>query len=233
MSGLTRDAPSGCGPCPHRVRERCPYTAIRACIGQAEALLLTAAALRKLSDSYRALFLSGYGGNAFLMTVSCREESAEVHSGRRRHDRGGTCRRGRSCPLRQKRVLYEKPENGAGKSLSDQTVQEKSQEASIPSESRRKRTLRITRHDRKDGVREKERTNKGREQGRVRRKRCRLDLEKTDDASRQDSHGVSFPFSSKWSSAWYPAVRELTSFWLHPSPSARPGHPPFFSDSWD
>lgn len=43
-----------------------------------EALLLTAAALRKLSDSYRALFLSGYGGNAFLMTVSCREESAEV-----------------------------------------------------------------------------------------------------------------------------------------------------------
>ena len=43
-----------------------------------EALLLTAAALRKLSDSYRALFLSGCGGNAFLMTVSCREESAEV-----------------------------------------------------------------------------------------------------------------------------------------------------------
>lgn len=176
---------------------------------------------------------SGKGSCCLRPPVPGYREHRLRDSGRRRHDRGGTCRRGRSCPLRQKRVLYEKPENGAGKSLSDQTVQEKSQEASIPSESRRKRTLRITRHDRKDGVREKERTNKGREQGRVRRKRCRLDLEKTDDASRQDSHGVSFPFSSKWSSAWYPAVRELTSFWLHPSPSARPGHPPFFSDSWD
>lgn len=43
-----------------------------------EALILTAAALRKLSDSYRTLFLSRYGGDEFLMTLSCREESPEI-----------------------------------------------------------------------------------------------------------------------------------------------------------
>ena len=181
------DAPSGCGPCPHRVRERCPYTAIRACIGQAEALLLTAAALRKLSDSYRALFLSGYGGNAFLMTASCREESAEVlvqrftdllerdpavsglpfrftgnigyaiaaEGGMTVEELAGEAGHAlcgkRGCCMKSRRMARERA------SLI-RRCRRKPQEASIPSESRRKRTLRITRHDRRDGVREKERT---------------------------------------------------------------------------
>ncbi len=144
-------------------------------------------ALRKLSDSYRALFLSGYGGNAFLMTVSCREESAEVlvqrftdllerdpavsglpfrvtvnigcaiaaEGGMTVEELAGEAGHAlcgkRGCCMKSWRMARERA------SLI-RRCRRKPQEASIPSESRRKRTLRITRHDRKDGVREKERT---------------------------------------------------------------------------
>ena len=219
-------------------------------------------ALRKLSDSYRALFLSGYGGNAFLMTVSCREESAEVPVQRftdlleRDPAVSGLPFRftvNIGCAIAAEGgMTVEELAGEAGHALCGKrgccmkSWRMARERASLIRRCRRNRR-RPPSHPKAD---EKERCgshgmtekmvsekksapNKGREQGRARRKRCRLDLEKTDDASRQDSHGVSFPFSSKWSSAWYPAVRELTSFWLHPSPSARPGHPPFFSDSWD